>query len=101
MMELVDMTALACAEKIRRGEISALEALEAALSRIRAREDALHAFLTLDEEGARRQAEAIQKKIKSGELTGPLVGVPFAVKDNICTKGLHTTAGSRILENYF
>ncbi|MCR4598068.1 MAG: Asp-tRNA(Asn)/Glu-tRNA(Gln) amidotransferase subunit GatA [Acetatifactor sp.] len=99
-MELVDMTAIACAEKIRRGEISAMEALEAVLSRSRAREDALHCFLTLDEEGARRQAEAIQKKIKSGELTGPLVGVPFAVKDNICTKGLRTTAGSRILENF-
>ncbi|MED9927498.1 MAG: Asp-tRNA(Asn)/Glu-tRNA(Gln) amidotransferase subunit GatA, partial [Lachnospiraceae bacterium] len=54
----------------------------------------------LDKEGAYKQADAVQEKIDKGELTGALAGVPVAIKDNMCTKGLLTTCSSKILENY-
>ena len=60
----------------------------------------MNAFVTVDEEGALRRAEEVQKKIDNGELNGPLAGVPIAVKDNICTKGLKTTCSSKILYNF-
>ena len=56
--------------------------------------------MTLDKEGAYKQADAVQEKIDKGELTGALAGVPVAIKDNMCTKGLLTTCSSKILENY-
>ena len=59
-----------------------------------------HAYVTLDKEGAYKQADAVQEKIDKGELTGALAGVPVAIKDNMCTKGLLTTCSSKILENY-
>ena len=56
--------------------------------------------MTLDKEGAYKQADVVQEKIDKGELTGALAGVPVAIKDNMCTKGLLTTCSSKILENY-
>ena len=56
--------------------------------------------MTLDKEGAYKQADVVQEKIDKGELTGALAGVPVAIKDNMCTKGLFTTCSSKILENY-
>ena len=55
--------------------------------------------MTIDEESAFKRAAEVQKQIEDGLLTGPLAGVPAAVKDNICTKGLLTTCGSKILYN--
>lgn len=64
------------------------------------KEDLLHCYVTFDAEGAIKKAEQVQRKIEAGEITGPLAGVPAAVKDNICTKGMLTTCSSKILGNF-
>ena len=56
--------------------------------------------MTLDEEGAMRQAAEVQKQIENGTLTGPLAGVPVAVKDNLCIEGQLTTCSSKILSDF-
>lgn len=99
-MELLQMTALELGRRIKKREITVVEAVEAVLGQIRRVEPAVHAYVTVDEEGALLQAREVQKRIEAGELDGPLAGVPVAVKDNLCTKGLRTTCGSRMLENF-
>ncbi len=99
-MDLTKMTALELGKMIRAGEISAVEAARTALEQIKKKEPDLHSFVTIDEEGALRQAKAVQKQIEAGVLTGPLAGVPMAVKDNLCTEGLRTTCSSKILEGF-
>ncbi len=99
-MEIQKLTAVSLGKKIKEKEISVREALDAAFAQIDQTEGRYHAYVTLDREGAYKQADAVQEKIDKGELTGPLVGVPAAIKDNMCTKGLLTTCSSKILENY-
>lgn len=99
-MGLLDMTAVELGKKIQAGEVTAVEAAQAVLEQIKESEDLYNCYVTVDEEGAMEQAARIQKKIESGELTGPLAGVPVAVKDNMCTKGMLTTCSSKILENF-
>ena len=99
-MDLLQVTALELGRKIRDKEITAVEAAEASLAQIRKVEDTVHAYVTVDEEGALLRARQVQEKIEAGELAGPLAGVPVAVKDNMCTKGMRTTCSSRILENF-
>jgi aspartyl-tRNA(Asn)/glutamyl-tRNA(Gln) amidotransferase subunit A len=95
-----DLSAFELAGKIRKGEISAREAVSNCLQRIETAQPALNAFLSLDGERALAQAkhadEADQGKA-GGRLIGPLTGVPMALKDNICTAFGSTTAGSKIL----
>lgn len=99
-MDILDLTALELGKKIQAGEVTAMEAARAALKQIRAWEASIHAYVTVDEEGALKRAAAVQAKIEDGALTGPLAGVPMAVKDNMCTKGLRTTCSSNILRNF-
>lgn len=99
-MDLMQFTALELGKKIKNKEVSVRECAEAALQRIDAVEDSVHSFVTVDREGVLKKAEAVQMQIDSGELTGPLAGVPAAVKDNMCTKGLLTTCSSKILYNF-
>jgi aspartyl-tRNA(Asn)/glutamyl-tRNA(Gln) amidotransferase subunit A len=77
-----------------------VEATEAALERIQLTDDVLHAFLTVTAEEALDQAHAIDHARQRGERLGPLAGVPLALKDVLATKGVRTTAGSRILEDF-
>ena len=100
MKEIRTFTARKLAEKIKQKEISVAEAVQAALEQIGSVEGEINSFVTLDEEGAMKQAARIQKEIDSGELRGPLAGVPAAVKDNLCVEGLPATCSSRILENF-
>ena len=99
-MEIQKLTAVSLGKKIKEKEISVREALDAVFAQIDQTEDRYHAYFTLDKEGAYKQADAVQEKIDKGELTGALAGVPVAIKDNMCTKGLLTTCSSKILENY-
>ena len=99
-MNLLSLTAVELGKKIKAHEVSVEEATRAALDAIAAREDAVHSFVTVDEEGAMKRAAEVQKLIDDGTLTGPLAGVPVAIKDNMCTKGMLTTCSSKILYNF-
>lgn len=85
-------------DAVNSGEITAKEVATMALRRIEEADRKLGAFITCDAEKVLARAGEIDRKVKNGRL--PLAGVPVAVKDNICTRNLRTTCGSRILENY-
>ncbi len=99
-MEIKSMTAVELGKKIQAKEISAVEAVRASLAQIDKVEERVHSFVTIDREGALQRAEEVQRQISDGSLTGPLAGVPVAVKDNMCTKGMLTTCSSKILGNF-
>ncbi len=96
----MSLTAVELGKKIKAKEVSVEEAVRAALAAIGEKEDAVNSFVTVDEEGALAKAKQVQEKINAGELTGPLAGVPVAIKDNMCTEGLLTTCSSKILYNF-
>ena len=113
---LCDLPAHEQARLVRQGEVSPLELLQATLERVAQVEGrapgtgtveetpedrrAVHAYISLTEERARRQAQAVQERLAAGEEPGPLAGVPLAVKDIFCVAGTRSTAGSRILEPF-
>lgn len=99
-MSILDMTALELSKAIKEKKVTVEEATKAALDRIKEQEPNINAFITIDEEGALKRAAEVQAGIDNGELTGPLAGVPVAIKDNLCTEGLLTTCASRILYNF-
>lgn len=99
-MNLMSLTAVELGRKIKVKEVSVTEAVEAALKQIDAKEAELNCYVTVDREGALKRAQEVQKLIDEGTLTGALAGVPVAIKDNMCTKGLLTTCSSKILENF-
>jgi aspartyl-tRNA(Asn)/glutamyl-tRNA(Gln) amidotransferase subunit A len=115
-MDACDLPALEIANLVHQRKLSAAEALESALERIAqvdgrpgriepgpmTTEDSekVHAFISVNAERARQQAEAVDRQIAAGEDPGPLAGVPFAVKDLFCVRDTLTTAGSRILANF-
>jgi aspartyl-tRNA(Asn)/glutamyl-tRNA(Gln) amidotransferase subunit A len=88
-------------EKIKTNEISPVDLIEYCFDRIRKFNRSLNAFITLvDEEDAYNIARIAEKEISHGNYRGPLHGIPFSIKDNICAKGIRCTAGSRILSEY-
>lgn len=100
-MNLMNITAVELGKKIQSGEVTAPDAALAALDNIKKSEDTLNSFVTvLSEDAVLARAEQVQKKIENGELTGPLAGVPVAIKDNMCTKDVLTTCSSKILANF-
>jgi aspartyl-tRNA(Asn)/glutamyl-tRNA(Gln) amidotransferase subunit A len=99
-MGLMELTALELGKKIKSKEVSVMEAVKESLAKTNALEKEIHAFVNVEEEYALKQAEAVQKSILDGTLTSPLAGVPVAIKDNMCTKGVLTTCSSKILSNF-
>ncbi len=99
-MKIMEMTALELGKAVREKEIAAKEALEAVFRVIEKKEERLNCYVTLDREGAFERARKLQERLSQGMEAGPLAGVPVAVKDNLCTKGMRTTCSSRMLENF-
>jgi aspartyl-tRNA(Asn)/glutamyl-tRNA(Gln) amidotransferase subunit A len=90
----------AAGAELRDGSVTARELTDAILDRAAKTEAELHAYLTLDHDGARAAAEAADSGFAAGRDTGPLQGIPVAVKDNLVTRGIETTAASQILAGY-
>lgn len=98
-MDLYKLTAHELHDKLVSKEISSVELTENVYSRIDEVEDKVQAYVTLDKENAMAQAAKVDAKIAAGEAVAPLAGIPGAIKDNICTKGLLTTCSSKMLSN--
>jgi aspartyl-tRNA(Asn)/glutamyl-tRNA(Gln) amidotransferase subunit A len=98
-MKLYELSIQEAHRLLRKKEISSQDLTRAILDRINAVDEKVGAYITVDPETAMAQAETADKAISEGRLT-PLTGVPIALKDLICTKGLRTTCGSKILENF-
>ena len=93
-------TVVDIAADIASGKTSAVEVLEQHLARITERESDIHAFNLVTTEQARATAQQVDADIKAGKPVGPLAGVPIALKDNMCTRGIETTCSSKILEGW-
>jgi aspartyl-tRNA(Asn)/glutamyl-tRNA(Gln) amidotransferase subunit A len=93
-------TALEIAAAVRSGAVKAVDVLDAHLARITAREGVVHAFNLVTEEHARAAASAVDAAVAAGDDPGPFAGVPVALKDNMCTRGIPTTCSSKILEGW-
>lgn len=99
-MSILDLTAIELGKKIKAGEVTAVEATQAALEQIKRLDPLLNCYVTVEEDRALERAKEVQRQIEAGILTGPLAGVPAAVKDNLCTRGMLTTCSSKILYNF-
>lgn len=99
-MNLHDKTAHELHDLLAAKEISAAELTADVLARVDELEDTIGAYLTVTRDKALADAQAVDEKISRGEKISPLEGIPCAVKDNICTKGIRTTCASKILENF-
>ena len=99
-MNITELTVHELKEKIQKKELSSAEITKAFAERIKEKEESLNAFLTVLTDDAIKQAEEMDKKIDKGEITSELAGIPIGIKDNICTKGIRTTCGSKMLENF-
>ena len=99
-MDILSYSAVELGKAIKSGEVTAVEAMQAVLDQIDKTEETIHAYVTIDKEAALKKAAEVQKKIEAGEITGPLAGVPVAIKDNMCTQDMLTTCASKILGNF-
>src|SRR5262245_17621890 len=100
MSALHDLGVREATRRVRHREVSSVELVRAALERIAAAEPQVGAFLTVSEAEALAAAAEIDREVRAGQDVGVLAGVPVGVKDIICTAGVRTTAGSRILEQF-
>jgi aspartyl-tRNA(Asn)/glutamyl-tRNA(Gln) amidotransferase subunit A len=98
-MELYELTIHALQDKLRAGETTSAAITASVFGRIDSVEKDVHAYITLMRESALAEAARADEKIKKGE-NGALTGIPLALKDIYCTKGVRTTCGSRILHNF-
>lgn len=99
-MDILNMSALELSKNIQSGAISVKEAVDAYISVIEEKDKYINAFITIDKEALYKRVDEVKAGIDSGKYAGKLVGVPIAIKDNICTKGTRTTCGSKMLENF-
>ncbi len=99
-MNITELTVHELQEKIKSKEITIKEITKAYVDRINEKEKDVQAFITTLTDEAVKQAEEIQNKKETGEITGDLAGIPIGIKDNICIKGVKTTCASKMLENF-
>jgi aspartyl-tRNA(Asn)/glutamyl-tRNA(Gln) amidotransferase subunit A len=99
-MELCDRTASELIRMLKKREVTSREITESVLKRIEGKEGRVHAFITVTRETALEQADQADRRFRKGKDIPLLNGIPVAVKDVLCTKGIRTTAGSSILSNY-
>ena len=99
-MELYDLTAHEIHDLLTKRQVSAVEVTESVFQQVDKVEDKINSYVTLTQEDALTTAAAVDDKIKAGEEISPLAGIPIAVKDIMCTRGVLTTCGSRILHNF-
>ncbi|MEY4371384.1 MAG: aspartyl/glutamyl-tRNA(Asn/Gln) amidotransferase subunit [Actinomycetota bacterium] len=99
-MSTAPASAAGIAHAVASGETRARDVLESHLAAISAREGEIHAFNLVTADAARAQADAVDAAVSAGQPVGPLAGVPVAVKDNLCTRGIETTCSSRILSGW-
>lgn len=99
-MEITKLSAREMRKKLTDKEISSKEIIEAHIKKIDEVDGDINAFITLTREEALKQADEIDRKIKDGESIGSLAGIPIGIKDNIVTRNIKTTCGSKILENF-
>ena len=99
-MNITELTVHELQEKIKNKELTITEITKAYADRINEKERDVQAFVTTLTDEAVKQAEEIQAKVESGEISGEFAGIPIGIKDNMCTKGVKTTCSSRMLENF-
>lgn len=100
MKPICEMTVSEIKEAYAKKELTVPEVVKAFLDNIKEKDSKIKAYITVCEESAMKKAEEIQTKFDNGEKFGELAGIPIAIKDNICTKGLKTTCASKMLENF-
>src|SRR5438309_8386954 len=98
--DLLNLTIAQAAPRLERRELSPVELTEAVLQRIGAVNATLNAYITVCAPQAREVAQATERMIRAGYYLGPLHGIPIALKDNIYTRGVRTTAGAKILADF-
>jgi aspartyl-tRNA(Asn)/glutamyl-tRNA(Gln) amidotransferase subunit A len=99
-MELYHFTIHELHDMLKKGETTSQAVTESVLGRIKAVDDKVKAYITVTGDIARAQALAADKRIKAGDISSPLLGIPIAIKDNMCTEGIKTTCASKILGNF-
>ncbi len=99
-MELFQRTIHELCDMLRKGETTSKAVTESVLGRIKAVDGKVRAYITVTEDVALRQAEEADRRLRAKDHSSPLLGIPIAVKDNMCTDGIRTTCASRILGNF-
>jgi len=99
-IDLEALTLSEAAREIRAKRLSPVELTDLYLERIKKLNPVLNAYMTLTEEQARKDAKAAEKEIARGKYRGPLHGIPVSIKDNLATRGVRTTAGSKVLADW-